>query len=78
LGFCSLLYLSARRWKQAVLLTLALGASVSFTIELLQSFLPTRESGMTDLFTNTLGTWCGILMLQYASRVLLARGIRTL
>jgi len=78
LGLCFNLYFSARRVKRAVLLTLAVGIAVSLTIELAQWFLPTRDSGMTDVLTNTLGTWCGILLQPYANRLLVWSGGRTL
>jgi VanZ family protein len=47
-----------RSWPCVV----ALGFSVSLTIELIQAYMPMRFSGTTDLITNTAGTalgaWC--------------------
>jgi glycopeptide antibiotics resistance protein len=60
-GFCFYAYLAAGLpVKRATLVTVALGAAVSFTIEILQAFLPTRDSGTTDIITNTLGSWVGV------------------
>jgi hypothetical protein len=49
------------RWRisRCVAMTILVGASVSLVIELLQVFLPTRDSSLADLVTNILGTMLG-------------------
>ena len=59
-GICFYAYVSALPTRRSVLITVALGTATSFTAEILQAFLPTRESGTTDLITHTLGTWIGV------------------
>jgi hypothetical protein len=60
-GFLFCAYFSlAGRIKRPALVTILLGFTLSLTIESLQAFLPTRESGTTDVITNTLGTCFGV------------------
>jgi len=65
LGFMLRLWFGGvRRIKRATVYAVLVGFTVSFVIELLQSFLPTRYSGCTDLLTNTLGTWIGTMLCE--------------
>ena len=62
MGFCVVAYFSSVRAMDAAAATIVLGFVTSLTIEILQAFLPTRDSGMTDLITNTLGTAIGVIL----------------
>ena len=44
---------------RSVLLTIALGGLTSLVIELLQAYLPSRDSSLLDVIDNTLGTLLG-------------------
>jgi VanZ family protein len=63
LGFFFCTYFSVvGKIKRLAMVTISLGFFVSFTIEFLQAFLPTRNSDMTDVLTNTLGTAIGVIL----------------
>lgn len=74
LGFMVSLYFAAvRRMSRAAIAAVLVGAAVSFAIEYFQSFLPTRYSGWTDIFTNTIGTGIGAVLYWWASRFVTSR-----
>ena len=63
LGFFFCIYfVSVSKLEKAALTTIILGFTLSLTVETLQAYLPTRQSGMTDVITNTLGTCIGVAL----------------
>jgi len=74
IGWCFYAYFSAsRHFKRAALVTVSLGTLVSLTIEILQAYIPTRASGVTDLITNTIGSYIGVLLYKIVSPILAAK-----
>jgi glycopeptide antibiotics resistance protein len=57
-----MLFSSSEANRKAVVATIILGAIFSLTIEILQWFIPMRDSGTTDIITNTLGTALGAIL----------------
>jgi VanZ family protein len=59
-----------RKGAVAMGTTLLLGAGISLFIELLQVYLPTRDSSLTDVMNNVLGTYIGARLFQAARDIL--------
>jgi exosortase len=64
-GFLLAAYLDRRRasLKRILLTSTVFGMGTSMIIELLQVFLPTRNSSLTDVIVNTMGAFFGALIL---------------
>jgi hypothetical protein len=78
LGFCLMAYFSTiARVNRAMGLAITIGFGTSLTIEVLQAFLPTRNSGMTDLITNTSGTAIGAALFAFTKISRLAQSVFT-
>jgi VanZ like protein/concanavalin A-like lectin/glucanase superfamily protein len=60
--------ISLRGGKRSVGLATVSGLLLSLAIEILQAYIPMRNSGTTDLITNTLGTGIGAALYPYALR----------
>jgi VanZ family protein len=69
-----------KRRLPPVAYTILSGFALSLTIELLQFYLPVRDSDATDLITNTLGTIIGAMLCTYLPldklRLLLAGSVQ--
>lgn len=71
--FC-MLFSSEHASGKTAIATIILGAFFSLTIEVVQGFIPIRDSGTTDIITNTLGTSLGVMLYRTgALEVLLVR-----
>ena len=61
-----------RKSRAAILLlTMVAGASLSYCIEFLQIYIPTRDSGWEDVFTNAIGTVIGSFVFELAGKSIL-------
>jgi VanZ family protein len=58
-----LLCLSGKKRKTAILFTTGISGLFSLFIELVQVYIPTRSSELSDLLLNTLGALCGALLI---------------
>ncbi len=67
--FCTY-WSSSKSCNRAALATVILGMTISFAIEVLQAYLPTRDSGTTDLITNTFGTFLGVMLYRWRPSLL--------
>ena len=71
-GFSLVAFLTRTgKTRRPVLITLLIGFLLSFCIESLQYYLPTRDSDATDVMTNTLGTALGIVLWRSSLRDIL-------
>jgi VanZ family protein len=61
-GFTLSALLWCSGWKRSGTTAVLGGLFVSLVIEGLQSYLPTRDSDLTDVLTNTLGTLLGVIL----------------
>jgi hypothetical protein len=63
LGFFLCMYFSrVQAGRRAAITAILLGAAISLTIEILQAYIPSRDSGMTDVITNTTGAALGMAL----------------
>jgi VanZ family protein len=71
LGFLFGAYFSRKTgWPKALLAVMLYGGLLSFTIEVLQAFIPERNSGTTDILTNTAGAILGAIAWKIGSEAL--------
>jgi glycopeptide antibiotics resistance protein len=54
----------ATKWI-TFLIALGIGAATCYTVEFLQYFIPTRDSGWDDVFSNTLGSVVGFILFEF-------------
>jgi VanZ family protein len=67
--FATLIRFGGAFEKHGVLITVAFCFSVSFAIEILQAWIPSRSSSMLDLLLNSLGGWTGAYAYRFFGKV---------
>jgi hypothetical protein len=66
-GFVFVAYLTLNRnVAHPAIVTVLCGAAISLAIEILQVYIPGRDSGILDVITNTSGTFLGALLFRWA------------
>jgi VanZ like protein/concanavalin A-like lectin/glucanase superfamily protein len=65
-GFVFVAYLTLNRnVGHPAIMTVFCGAAISLAIEILQVYIPGRDSGILDVITNTFGTFLGALLFRW-------------
>ena len=60
----------ASRWS-SLLLAMAAGAGVSYLVELLQLYIPDRDSGWVDVISNAMGSVVGFFLFELCGGAIL-------
>jgi glycopeptide antibiotics resistance protein len=63
-GLSETLHERGKSWKLTFILTLLAGALFSYIIEYMQFFIPSRDSGWEDVFTNSAGAVTGFILFK--------------
>ena len=80
-GFVPVGFLVCAYWgvtgsgKHAIVCAILMGGILSFVIEVLQFYIPSRGSGITDIVTNTLGAVLGAVLARPSLVRMLLRGM---
>lgn len=69
-GLCAWLRKRSSSWT-LFLLALAAGAGVSYVVELLQFYIPARDSGWEDVLSNTVGSVSGFFLFELCGSAIL-------
>src|SRR5215469_546563 len=60
-----------KSWVTILLLTMVAGAFLSYCIEFMQIFVPTRDSGWEDVFNNAIGAVLGEFLFELVGKSIL-------
>jgi len=70
-GLSQTLRQKGKSWATILLLTIAAGAFMSYCIEFMQIYIPTRDSGWEDVFTNATGAVVGCFLFKSIGKLIL-------